>query len=111
MRPRPGEVLGVSRRALRQRPKAGPEQLKAYAQQAGLDLPSFERCLASGTHAAAVQKSVDEAIRLGVTGRPAFFVNGAAHGSSATRGPHAGHRAISPSFTSFFLGRPGAPWA
>ena len=57
-------------------PKAGPEQLKTYAQQVGLDLPSFERCLASGTHAAAVQKSVDEAIRLGVTGTPAFFING-----------------------------------
>src|SRR2546425_4494460 len=57
-------------------PKAGPEQLKAYAQQVGLELPSFERCLASGTHAATVQKSVDEAIRLGVTGTPAFFING-----------------------------------
>src|SRR2546426_579142 len=56
-------------------PKAGPE-LRTYAQQVGLDLPSFERCLASGTHAATVQKSVDEAIRLGVTGTPAFFVNG-----------------------------------
>ena len=57
-------------------PKASPEQLKAYALQLGLDLPSFERCLASGTHAATVQKSVDEAIRLGVTGTPAFFING-----------------------------------
>jgi len=57
-------------------PKASPEQLKTYAQQVGLELPSFERCLASGTHAATVQKSVDEAIRLGVTGTPAFFING-----------------------------------
>src|SRR3989441_1662411 len=57
-------------------PKLSPEQLKTYAQQVGLDLPSFERCLASGTHAAAVQKSLDEGIRLGVTGTPAFFING-----------------------------------
>jgi predicted DsbA family dithiol-disulfide isomerase len=57
-------------------PQAGPEQLKRYAQQVGLDFPSFERCLASGTHAATVQKSVEEAIRLGVTGTPAFFING-----------------------------------
>ena len=56
--------------------KLGPEQLKTDAQQVGLDLPSFERCLASGTHAAAVQKSVDEGMRLGVTGTPAFFING-----------------------------------
>ena len=47
-----------------------------YAGHVGLDLPSFERCLASGTHAAAVQKSLDEGIRLGVTGTPAFFING-----------------------------------
>jgi len=57
-------------------PKLSLGQLKTYAQQVGLDLPSFERCLASGTHAAAVQKSVDEGIRLGVTGTPAFFING-----------------------------------
>ena len=37
---------------------------------------SSGRCLASATHAAAVQKSLDEGIRLGVTGTPAFFING-----------------------------------
>jgi hypothetical protein len=34
------------------------------------------RKAAVGTHADAVQKDVDEGIRLGVTGTPAFFVNG-----------------------------------
>lgn len=57
-------------------PKASPEQLKAYAHQVGLDLPSFDRCVSSGIHAAAVQKDVDEGIRVGVTGTPAFFING-----------------------------------
>jgi protein-disulfide isomerase len=57
-------------------PKASPAQLKVYARQVGMDVPSFERCLSSGVHAAAVQKDVDEGIRLGVTGTPAFFVNG-----------------------------------
>jgi len=57
-------------------PQASPEKLKAYAAQVGLDLPSFERCLSSGTPEAAVQKDVDEGIRLGVTGTPAFFING-----------------------------------
>jgi len=56
-------------------PNAGPPHLKTYAQQVGLDLPRFERCLSGGTHAAAVQKSVDEGIRRGVTGTPAFFIN------------------------------------
>jgi protein-disulfide isomerase len=57
-------------------PNLSPEQLTTYAEQLGLNLPSFERCLASGTHAASVQKSINEGIRLGVTGTPAFFING-----------------------------------
>jgi protein-disulfide isomerase len=57
-------------------PQADPEQLKAYAEQLGLDVPAFERCLASGKHAAGVQKDLDEGIRLGVSGTPGFFVNG-----------------------------------
>jgi protein-disulfide isomerase len=57
-------------------PKASPEQLKEFAKQVGLDVSSFERCLSSGTHAAAVQRDVDEGLRLGVTGTPGFFVNG-----------------------------------
>ena len=57
-------------------PNLSPEGLKTYAEQLGLDIASFEHCLASGTHAAAVQKSIDEGIRLGVTGTPAFFING-----------------------------------
>jgi protein-disulfide isomerase len=57
-------------------PQAGPEQLKAYAEQLGLDVPAFERCLASGKHAAGVQKDLDEGTRLGVSGTPGFFVNG-----------------------------------
>jgi protein-disulfide isomerase len=57
-------------------PKASQEQLGVYAQQVGLELPSFERCLSSGIHAAAVRKDVDDGTRLGVTGTPAFFING-----------------------------------
>ena len=59
-------------------PQASPDQLKAYAQQVGLDVGTFERCLASGKHAAAVQRDVDDGNRLGVSGTPAFFVNGRA---------------------------------
>jgi protein-disulfide isomerase len=42
----------------------------------GLDLSRFEHCLTSGIHRAAVQKDVEDGIRLGVTGTPAFFING-----------------------------------
>lgn len=57
-------------------PKASPAQLKAYAKEVGLDLPAFEECLSSGKYQAAVQQDVEEGTRLGVTGTPAFFING-----------------------------------
>jgi protein-disulfide isomerase len=57
-------------------PQAGPEQLKAYAEQVGLDVVAFERCLTSGKHAAGVQRDLDEGNRFGVSGTPAFFING-----------------------------------
>jgi protein-disulfide isomerase len=56
--------------------KAGREDLKAYAREAGLDVAAFEQCFASGTFQAAVQKDIDEGTRAGVTGTPAFFING-----------------------------------
>ena len=59
------------------RPKdASPENLKAYARDAGLDLDRFERCLTVRTYQTAVQKDIDDGLRAGVTGTPTFFVNG-----------------------------------
>jgi protein-disulfide isomerase len=57
-------------------PKASPEQLKAYAEEVGLDVPAFEQCVNSGTYQATVQRDVEEGTRVGVTGTPAFFING-----------------------------------
>jgi len=57
-------------------PKAGPEHLKAFAQEVGLNLPAFEQCVSSRKYRAAVQKDVDDGHGLGVTGTPTFFVNG-----------------------------------
>lgn len=57
-------------------PKASSEDLKAYAKEVGLNLTVFDRCLESGKNKAAVQKDVEEGSRLGVTGTPAFFING-----------------------------------
>jgi protein-disulfide isomerase len=57
-------------------PKAAPEDLQRYAEQSGLDLAAFERCLSDNVHRAAVQRDLDEGTRLGVTGTPAFFING-----------------------------------
>jgi protein-disulfide isomerase len=57
-------------------PDSSPARLGGYARQVGLDLAKFDACVAGGTHAAAVQKDVDEATRLGLNGTPAFFING-----------------------------------
>lgn len=57
-------------------PKAAPEDLRNYAKEAGLDMASFEQCLATGQFVAAVEKDVAEGKRAGVTGTPAFYING-----------------------------------
>jgi protein-disulfide isomerase len=59
-----------------QSPEAGSGSLRRYAAQAGLDPVTFDRCLSSGIHREAVQRDVEEGTRLGITGTPAFFING-----------------------------------
>src|SRR5262245_37021089 len=59
-----------------QSPQLATEDLRRYAGQVGLDVTKFDSCLAAGTHKAAVQRDLDEGNRLGVTGTPAFFING-----------------------------------
>lgn len=57
-------------------PKASSDDLKRYAKEVSLDLDSFERCFASGKYKAAVQRDLNEAAQLGLTGTPTFFING-----------------------------------
>jgi protein-disulfide isomerase len=52
------------------------EGLKQTATEVGLDAEKFNQCLDSSKYAAEVQKDVDEGARYGVTGTPAFFING-----------------------------------
>jgi protein-disulfide isomerase len=59
-----------------QSPQLAPEDLRRYAGQVGLDVTKFDGCLAAGTHKTAVQRDLDDGNRLGVTGTPAFFING-----------------------------------
>jgi protein-disulfide isomerase len=57
-------------------PQAAPDDLRRYAEKVGLDVPTFERCVAAGTHRDRVQQDIDEGTRLGLNGTPAFFING-----------------------------------
>jgi protein-disulfide isomerase len=57
-------------------PKLALDDLKRYAAQVGIDVNKFDDCLSGGVHKTAVRKDIDEGTRLGVSGTPAFFVNG-----------------------------------
>ena len=54
----------------------GPEAYEKYAQQLGLDLERFRKDLGSSDVRERVQDDSDDAAKLGVTGTPAFFING-----------------------------------
>jgi protein-disulfide isomerase len=57
-------------------PKSRPEIFRGLAKEAGLDIARFETCFDSGKYQAAVKKDIEEGQRVGVTGTPAFFING-----------------------------------
>jgi len=59
-----------------QSPQLALEDLRRYAGQVGLDVTTFDGCLAAGVHKATVQRDLDEGNRLAITGTPAFFING-----------------------------------
>ncbi len=50
--------------------------LKQHAKELGLDAAKFGECLDSGRHAPDWQADLNEAAAYGVTGTPAFFING-----------------------------------
>jgi protein-disulfide isomerase len=50
--------------------------LRGRASKLGLDGSAFGACLSSGRHDAAIQASLAQGEELGVTGTPAYFVNG-----------------------------------
>lgn len=54
----------------------GVAQLKAWAGELKLNQSKFDTCLDSGSKAQMVQADLAQGTQLGVTGTPAFFVNG-----------------------------------
>jgi predicted DsbA family dithiol-disulfide isomerase len=58
------------------------EDLRAYAEQAGLDVERFDQDLAEHVHAARVREDFMSGVRSGVNGTPTFFINGARHDGS-----------------------------
>lgn len=56
--------------------KLEPAHLKEYARAPKLDAARFDQCLDSNEQAASVRADLAQAQRLGLTGTPAFFING-----------------------------------
>jgi protein-disulfide isomerase len=56
--------------------KLEPTDLKAYARDLGVDGAKFDRCLDSNEKASLVEKSKKAGEEAGVSGTPAFFING-----------------------------------
>ena len=56
--------------------KLGIAELKEHAAALGLDTSAFDQCLDSGRHAALVESDTAAGARFGVSGTPAFFING-----------------------------------
>jgi len=56
--------------------KLSNDDLKSYAGRAGLDQKRFADCLDSGKLKARVDADIEEAEAAGVSGTPAFFING-----------------------------------
>ncbi|MBI2020600.1 thioredoxin domain-containing protein [Candidatus Daviesbacteria bacterium] len=52
------------------------KNLKSQAQKLGLDTNKFNSCLDSGSQATKVAQDLNDGSKAGVTGTPAFFVNG-----------------------------------
>jgi protein-disulfide isomerase len=64
------------RTALYTSAQLSPERFKEIADQTGLDRAKFDECVASDKFAAAIDKDMDDGAAVGVSGTPAFFVNG-----------------------------------
>jgi protein-disulfide isomerase len=58
------------------------EDLRAYAEQIGLDVERFGKELAEHVHAARVREDFMSGVRSGVNGTPTFYINGLRHDDS-----------------------------
>ena len=58
------------------------QDLRAYAEQLGLNLERFDQELAEHVHAGRVHEDFLSGVRSGVNGTPTFYINGARHDDS-----------------------------
>jgi protein-disulfide isomerase len=73
---RQGKFWAMHDKIFANQAEMSPEKYREYAQEIGLDLARFERDVADASLKKRIDDDAAEAARLGVTGTPAFFVNG-----------------------------------
>lgn len=71
-----GKYWAYHDRLFAEQPRFTEDRLVAYAVDLGLDGDAFGRCLAEGRFGREVQADLAQGRALGVTGTPAFLVNG-----------------------------------
>jgi protein-disulfide isomerase len=71
-----GKFWEIHEKMFANQSKLGVEDLKGYAASLGLDKAAFDQCLDSGKHTEEWKKDLAEGTKYGVTGTPAFFING-----------------------------------
>ena len=79
-----GKFWPLHDRMFENQAKLSVADLKQFAKDAGLDPGAFDQCLDSGKHAAEWGEDLKDGERYGVTGTPAFFVNGRLLGGAAS---------------------------
>ena len=55
---------------------ASPETLTRLGREIDMDVVAFQQCLSTGKHRSDIDRDIQEASSLGVTGTPGFFING-----------------------------------
>ncbi|HKA14192.1 MAG TPA: thioredoxin domain-containing protein [Myxococcota bacterium] len=73
---RQGKFWEMHNRIFANQAQMSPEKYREYAREIGLDLARYDRDLADASLKQRIDADVDEAEKLGVTGTPAWFVNG-----------------------------------
>lgn len=71
-----GKYFEFNKKIFDNQSKIGVEDLKKYAKELQLKMKDFDSCLDNGKHAKDVEESVEIGINSGVSGTPAYFING-----------------------------------
>ncbi len=73
---RQGKFIGVHRSLFKNKHNLSVQRLKEIAGEQGLDVAAFSTCIASSDVVAQVKRDMREGELAGVSGTPAFFLNG-----------------------------------